>query len=108
MGGTMRQALCLAMAIAVCLTTAAQAADQASTSDRLQDRREVAAGTRAYSIRLEDGGFYANGWHITGEMGGVWAPPLKLADGLWFGVDDQCAGPGTRFTGRRGFVRDTL
>ena len=43
-----------------------------------QDRREVAAGTRAYSIGFEDGRFYANGWHITGEMGGVWTPPLKL------------------------------
>ncbi|HXL20003.1 MAG TPA: hypothetical protein VN961_21000, partial [Streptosporangiaceae bacterium] len=47
-----------------------------STSSRLQDRREVAAGTRAYSIGFEDGRFYANGWHITGEMGGVWTPPL--------------------------------
>src|ERR1700754_1040532 len=104
MGGTMRQALCLAMAIAVCLTTAAQAADQASTSDRLQDRREVAAGTRAYSIGFEDGGFYANGWHITGEMGGVWAPPLKLADGLWFGVDGQWVGPATAFKSEPGSV----
>ena len=33
------------------------------------------------AIGFQDGRFYANGWHITGEMGGIWAPPLKLADG---------------------------
>src|SRR3954447_11640257 len=55
-GGTMRHALCLGMALAALSTTAEQAADEASTSDRLQDRREVAAGTRAYSIGFEDGG----------------------------------------------------
>ena len=65
-------------------------------------------GTRAYAVGFEDGGFYANGWHITGEMGGIWAPPLKLADGVWFGVDDQWVGPATRFTSGRGYVRYDL
>ena len=60
-----------------------------SNTTRLQDRREVAAGTRAYAIGFEDGRFYANGWHITGEMKSVWTPPLKLVDGVWFGLDDQ-------------------
>ena len=54
----------------------------------------MTAGTRAYSVGFQDGRFYANGWHITGEMGGIWAPPLKLADGVWFGVDDQWVGAG--------------
>src|SRR6266540_4262437 len=79
-----------------------------STTDRLADRREVAAGTRAYSIGFEDGRFYANGWHITGEMGGVWAPPLKLVDGVWFGLDDQWVGPATRFSSGWGFTRFDL
>ncbi|MDA0173958.1 hypothetical protein OJ998_32955 [Solirubrobacter taibaiensis] len=87
---------------------AAQAADEVSTTDRLPDRREVAAGDRAYAIGFQDGGWYANGWHITGEMGGIWAPPLKLADGVWFGVDDQWVGPATRFTSGRGYVRYEL
>ena len=86
----------------------ASAAPELSTSDRLQDRREVTAGTRAYSVGFQDGRFYANGWHITGEMGGVWAPPLKLADGLWFGVDDQWAGQATKFTSGRGYTRYDL
>ncbi len=90
------------------LSGTAQAATQVSTSDRLKDRREVTAGTRAYSIGFEDGRFYANGWHITGEMGGVWAPPLKLADGVWFGVDDQWVGPATTFTSGQGYTRYSL
>src|SRR6188472_3268484 len=88
---------------------AAQAATpELSTSSRLSDRREVAAGTRAYAIGFEDGRFYANGWHIQGEMGGVWAPPLKLLDGVWFGVDGQWAGRATKFTSGRGYVRYNL
>src|SRR5918992_2497189 len=87
---------------------AASAAPELSTSDRLQDRREVTAGTRAYSVGFQDGRWYANGWHITGEMGGIWAPPLKLADGVWFGVEGQWAGPATKFTSGRGYTRYDL
>jgi hypothetical protein len=79
-----------------------------SVTDRLADRREVAAGTRAHSIAFEDGRFYANGWHITGEMGGVWAPPLKLVDGVWFGLDGQWVGPATKFTSGWGYTRFDL
>ncbi len=84
------------------------ASPELSTTSRLQDRREVAAGTRAYSIGFEDGRFYANGWHITGEMGGVWAPPLKLVDGVWFGLDDQWVGPATKFSSGWGYSRFDL
>jgi hypothetical protein len=79
-----------------------------SVSTRLQDRREVSAGTRAYSIGFEDGRFYGNGWHITGEMGGVWTPPLKLADGVWFGLDGQWIGPATKFSSGWGYTRYDL
>jgi hypothetical protein len=34
-----------------------------SVTSRLADRREVAAGSRAYAVGFEDGRFYANGWH---------------------------------------------
>src|SRR4051794_22132750 len=95
-------------ALLAAVPAVAQAQTERSVSDRLQDRREVAAGTRAYSVGFEDGRFYANGWHITGEMGGIWAPPLKLADGVWFGVDDAWVGPATKFTSGRGYVRYDL
>src|SRR3954451_21506590 len=102
------RALILAAAMATLPATAAQAANELSTTDRLSDRREVAAGTRAYAIGFQDGRFYANGWHITGEMGGVWAPPQKLADGIWFGVDDTWVRPATRFTSGRGYTHFAL
>ena len=79
-----------------------------SVSDQLGNRRFVAAGTRAYSIGFEDGRFYANGWHITGEMGGVWTPPLKLVDGVWFGLDGQWVGPATKFSSGWGYTRYDL
>ena len=56
------------------------ATSELSVTQRLQDRREVAAGTRAQVLGFEDGRFYANGWHTTGEMGGIITPPLKLLD----------------------------
>ena len=87
---------------------AAATPDELSVSTRLADRREVSAGTRAYSVGFEDGGFYANGWHITGEMGGVWTPPLKLVDGVWFGLDGEWVGPATKFTSGWGYTQYTL
>ena len=41
-------------------------------------------------------------------MGGVWAPPLKLADGVWFGVGDQWVGPATTFHSGQGYTRYDL
>src|SRR6476469_5437563 len=43
-------------------------------------------GRRCYLIGALDGGFPDLGHHLPGEMGGVWAPPIKLADGFWFGL----------------------
>jgi hypothetical protein len=92
------------VALGLIAPSIASAADELSTSNRLQDRREVAAGERAYSGGFEDGRWYANGWHISGEMGGVWAPPLKLVDGVWFGVNRKWAGKATRFTSGQGYT----
>jgi hypothetical protein len=89
-------------------TLASRPNAELSVTTRLEDRREVAAGTRAYAIGFEDGRFYANGWHITGEMGGVWTPPVKLVDGVWFGLDDHWVGPATRFTSGWGYTRYNL
>jgi hypothetical protein len=88
--------------------TAQAATPELSTSNRLQDRREVAAGQRSYAEGFQDGRFYANGWHITGEMGGVWAPPLKLVDGVWFGINGSWVGQATKFSSGRGYTRYDL
>jgi hypothetical protein len=95
-------------ALSLAVPAAAAAAPELSTSNRLHDRREVAAGQRSYAVGFEDGRFYANGWHTTGEMGGVWTPPLKLLDGVWFGIGDQWVGPATKFTSGWGYTRFNL
>ena len=89
-------------------TAAAATPRSCPLTTRLADRREVAAGSRAYSIGFEDGRFYANGWHTTGEMGGVWTPPLKLVDGVWFGLDGQWVGPATKFSSGWGYTKYDL
>jgi glycogen debranching enzyme len=42
----------------------------------------VAAGDRVYIIGHQDGSFPDLGWHVDGEMGGVWNHPIKLLDGF--------------------------
>jgi hypothetical protein len=92
----------------LCCAGAQAAAPELSTSNRLQDRREIAAGQRSYAEGFADGRFYANGWHITGEMGGVWTPPLKLLDGVWFGIGNTWVGQATQFNSGWGYTRYVL
>lgn len=42
----------------------------------------VTAGNRVYMVGHQDGTFPALGWHIKGEMGGIWDHPIKLMDGF--------------------------
>ncbi len=104
-----RHAVAVAMVLATVGVGSAQAAgDELSVTQRLEDRREVAAGTRAQVLGFQDGRFYANGWHTTGEMGGIITPPLKLLDSLSFGVDGEWIGPAARFTAGWGYTRYDL
>jgi len=41
----------------------------------------LAAGERLYIVGHQNGTFPDLGWHIKGEMGGVWMHPIKLMDG---------------------------
>jgi hypothetical protein len=105
----LREAVAGAVTIAALAAGAAQAeTPELSLDQRLQDRREVAAGTRAQVLGFEDGRFYAHGWHTTGEMGGIISPPLKLLDSIYFGVNDQWVGPATEFKSGWGYVRYEL
>ena len=76
-----------------------------STATDLGDKRYVAAGDRAYVIGSEDGRFPPMGWHIRGEMGGVWAHPIKLLDGYWFALNDKWIPQASRFTTGAGYVQ---
>ena len=42
----------------------------------------VTAGDRVYMVGHQDGSFPPLGWHIKGEMGGIWNHPIKLMDGF--------------------------
>src|SRR5437868_5808358 len=57
-------------------------------SNKLDDPY-VAAGDRAYLVGAQDGGFPDFGWHLPGEMGGLWMHPIKLLDGFWLRVGEE-------------------
>lgn len=57
-----------------------------SKSERLADPY-LTPGDRACIIGAQDGAFPDLGWHVPGEMGGIWTPPLKLLDGFWLQVN---------------------
>lgn len=42
----------------------------------------VTAGDRVYMVGHQDGTFPDLGWHVKGEMGGIWNHPIKLMDGF--------------------------
>ena len=49
----------------------------------------VTAGDRVYMVGYQDGSFPDLGWHVAGEMGGVWDHPIKLMDGFSAGIKIQ-------------------
>ena len=79
-----------------------------SDTTRLADRRIVVTGDRAWALGTADGRWPAAGFHTRGEMGGYWLPELKLLDGVWFGIDGEWIGQGTRTTSGWGYVRTDL
>jgi len=87
---------------------AASVSPTLTVSTNLANRRYVAAGDRAYELGTEDGRYPAMGFHTRGEMGGIWTPPIKLLDGIWFGINGTWIGPATSFTSGFGHVQMTL
>ncbi len=47
----------------------------------------VTAGDRVYMVGHQNGSFPDLGWHVKGEMGGIWNHPIKLMDGFELTVD---------------------
>ncbi len=52
----------------------------------------VAAGDRVYMVGHQDGRFPDLGWHVKGEMGGIWNHPVKLMDGFVVAIADSSSG----------------
>lgn len=46
------------------------------------DSPYITPGNRVYAIGHQNGQFPNIGWHIKGEMGGIWDHPIKLMDGF--------------------------
>src|SRR5256886_11246321 len=90
------------------LVRAAAASPTLSVSSNLTNRRYAAAGDRAYDLGSEDGRYPAMGFHTRGEMGGIWTPPIKLLDGIWFGINSKWIGPATSFTSGFGYTQMAL
>jgi len=47
----------------------------------------VTAGDRVYMVGHQNGSFPDLGWHVEGEMGGIWDHPIKLMDGFEVSLD---------------------
>jgi hypothetical protein len=87
--------------------TVARATELTETT-RLADRRALVTGDRLYSMSAEDGSWPAAGFHTRGEMGGIWSSPIKLLDGVWFGLDGHWLPGADSFTSGYGYVRRTI
>ncbi len=59
-------------------------------NDAYKQSSYVTAGDRVYLVGNQDGTFPDIGWHIDGEMGGLWNHPIKLMDGFSLSIDDWC------------------
>ena len=63
-----------------------------SNHGRTGQQPYVTAGDRTYLIGTQDGKFPDMGWHVPGEMGGLWLPPIKLMDGFQARIADVGTG----------------
>src|SRR5487761_1935636 len=52
----------------------------------------VTAGDRLYAIGNQAGNFPSVGFHVPGQMGGIWQHPIKLLDGFRLTLTDSNTG----------------
>lgn len=62
------------------------------------------AGDRAYLVGTQDGNFPDLGGHIPGEMGGLWAHPIKLIDGFWATLTDSGTSQESKLSASEEFI----
>ncbi len=63
----------------------------------------VTAGDRLYMVGFQDGSFPDYGWHVEGEMAGIWDHPIKLMDGFSIAIAEgestpECLPKASSFT----------
>jgi hypothetical protein len=84
-----------------------------ATDQNLDLKRYVAAGNRAYVVGVQNGSLVPDvnlnpngiGWHITGQMGGAWAHPIKLLHQFQFFLNDNLLPAAEKFVSGTGYVR---
>ncbi|MEQ9424233.1 MAG: glycogen debranching protein [Cyclobacteriaceae bacterium] len=78
-----------------------QKSESISGNDDYTDSPYVTAGDRVYMVGHQDGTFPDRGWHVDGEMGGIWDHPIKLMDGFYAqiisGEDTICLDKANKF-----------
>src|SRR5688572_32104002 len=80
--------LVIVAALAVAPCDAQDSLAGISNHGRTRHQPYVTAGDRTYLIGTQDGNFPDMGWHVPGEMGGLWLPPIKLIDGFQARIAD--------------------
>ena len=88
-------------------------APERQTDQNLNMKRYVAAGDRAYVVGVQNGSLVPDvsinpngiGWHITGQMGGVWAHPIKLLHQFQFFLNNNPLPAAAKFVSGAGYVR---
>lgn len=71
------------------LTQKIKDAPQLKGNSKYLDSKYVTAGDRVYMVGHQNGTFPDIGWHVKGEMGGIWNHPIKLMDGFTIQVTDM-------------------
>ena len=64
------------------LLCAAEKTSFIETKSAHLDAPYVVSGNQIYCVGYQDGTFPPMGDHVKGEMGGIWAQPIKLLDGF--------------------------
>ena len=68
----------------------------------------VTARDRVYMVGHQDGRFPDLGWHVEGEMGGIWDHPIKLMDGFVASFTEGASGAVHCLSDARQFVNYPL
>lgn len=76
-----------AQTAAFSLYKASQSLPYINAEVKNQKHLYVSAGDRLYCIGDQAGNFPAVGFHVKGEMGGIWQQPIKLLDGYRLEVE---------------------
>ena len=94
----MRRTICLFLFTGLAACQSPESSDNSlldilSSTEGLQGKKDylnspyVTAGDRLYVVGHQNGTFPDHGWHVAGEMGGVWDHPIKLLDGFEIAIE---------------------